>query len=184
MIKFKLIDFRENKKIFEEDDIIHLVAPQGSICPLQRYTKGRNACFRVNYWNFDEQRQCCKGFESIEESDNYYQEKLEESKIQGLQYLDISINEIYKDLSFYKKFYRLVPPKEDYPKQKVPIDPYFFGLWLGDGTSENTSITSIDKEIIDFIYEYAEKLGLSVNNNKLCYSITTGSNINKNACQD
>lgn len=50
-----------------------------------------------------------------------------------------------------------------FPEQPVPVDPYYLGLWLGDGTSScANSITSGDAEIVDAIYEYAERLGMRV----------------------
>ena len=42
------------------------------------------------------------------------------------------------------------------------LDPYLLGLWLGDGNSNGSVITNIDKEIIDFLYEEAEKMGMDV----------------------
>jgi replicative DNA helicase len=37
----------------------------------------------------------------------------------------------------------------DLPEKKLLIDPYLLGCWLGDGTSKEGSITSMDQEIID-----------------------------------
>lgn len=52
------------------------------------------------------------------------------------------------------------------------IDPYYLGLWLGDGMAMYpTTITNIDPEVINYIYLYAEKLGLNVSNNKENYRI-------------
>lgn len=34
---------------------------------------------------------------------------------------------------------------------ELPIDPYFLGLWLGDGTSRQVSISNPDKEVIDYL---------------------------------
>ncbi len=67
----------------------------------------------------------------------------------------------------------------NFKKQKLSIDPYFLGLWLGDGTSSNVSIATMDKEIIDFLKEYAKKLDLQLSSqtpqNKCpVYSITSG----------
>lgn len=45
---------------------------------------------------------------------------------------------------------------------ELPIDPYIFGLWLGDGHSGNTAITTMDKEIKDEWYEYAKAVGHDV----------------------
>ena len=35
-----------------------------------------------------------------------------------------------------------------WPAQSVPIDPYIFGLWLGDGNSNGSGFTSIDDELL------------------------------------
>lgn len=42
------------------------------------------------------------------------------------------------------------------------IDPYMLGIWLGDGTSRNFSITTGDCEIKSAIYEFAKSGGLRV----------------------
>jgi ATP-dependent DNA helicase DinG len=39
----------------------------------------------------------------------------------------------------------------DLPHAILPIDPYVFGAWLGDGTSRNSGFTCADQEIIDEI---------------------------------
>lgn len=41
------------------------------------------------------------------------------------------------------------------------LDPYFLGLWLGDGTSANQNITNADKEVIDWLQGYSNALGLT-----------------------
>lgn len=67
-----------------------------------------------------------------------------------------------------------------YEDKNLPIDPYFLGLWLGDGSKHRIGITTPDKEIVDYIYEISEKYGNSVvknfNSNKTCptYHITEG----------
>lgn len=45
-------------------------------------------------------------------------------------------------------------------EKKLLIDPYFLGLWLGDGTSCSANITNIDKEVEDYLSEYAKSIGL------------------------
>ncbi len=42
----------------------------------------------------------------------------------------------------------------------LKLDPYFLGLWLGDGTSRNTSICTGDFEIKDYLKTLAEKNSL------------------------
>jgi len=46
--------------------------------------------------------------------------------------------------------------------KKVNIDPYWLGLWLGDGNTNSPSITSADEEIIVYHTHYAQSLGLTV----------------------
>jgi len=48
-----------------------------------------------------------------------------------------------------------------YPEKELPIDPYYLGVWLGDGHSHACgAITGIDQEIKDFVADYGNKLGL------------------------
>ena len=50
----------------------------------------------------------------------------------------------------------------EFTHKDVDIEPYFLGLWLGDGTSRNTGITTIDNCVIDYLNGYAERLDLKV----------------------
>ena len=52
----------------------------------------------------------------------------------------------------------------------LPIDPYFYGLWLGDGSTKGTDITTADPEIIDYLRSYANRLGMELS----VYKHTTG----------
>ena len=55
-----------------------------------------------------------------------------------------------------------------FDKQDVAIDPYFLGLWLADGTSCSTQITSHnnDVEIHRYLKRYADSLGQKVSSFK------------------
>ena len=50
----------------------------------------------------------------------------------------------------------------DFPYKEVDIEPYFLGIWLGDGSKRNLGITNIDEPIIDYCYEYSRKLELDI----------------------
>ena len=60
------------------------------------------------------------------------------------------------------ELYRFKEPLVEYPEQPVPLDPYLLGLWLGDGTSRTPAITTVDRPVRDYLYEYARKNGLTV----------------------
>jgi hypothetical protein len=66
------------------------------------------------------------------------------------------------------KNFRWCEPFIEFTEQPFVIDPYILGLWLGDGSSDSLSLTSIDKIIIDYWYKYAKdnNLFISVNNIK------------------
>lgn len=60
------------------------------------------------------------------------------------------------------------------------IDPYFLGIWLGDGTSSESAVTTQDIEVVEFLEIFAKKMGLHIrkNNNNTgkatTYFINTG----------
>lgn len=41
----------------------------------------------------------------------------------------------------------------EYPKRQLDIDPYILGIWLGDGTSATTAITTPDVEVLTAMME-------------------------------
>ncbi|RLA66570.1 MAG: hypothetical protein DRQ88_05945 [Epsilonproteobacteria bacterium] len=45
---------------------------------------------------------------------------------------------------------------------KIKLNPYFLGLWLGDGTQNDTQITNPDPEIKEFLEVFALKEGYSL----------------------
>lgn len=61
---------------------------------------------------------------------------------------------------FINKNIRTFKVSWEFPYKKVKVDPYFLGLWLGDGRSNKPMIINKDKEVIDFLKEYSESLGL------------------------
>jgi hypothetical protein len=56
----------------------------------------------------------------------------------------------------------VIPTEMSFSKSSLPLEPYFLGLWLGDGVANDTAICNIDEEIIAYIFDYAKRLGLEV----------------------
>jgi len=50
----------------------------------------------------------------------------------------------------------------DYPSKPVPIDPYFVGVWLGDGTVDRPVISTPEPEIVQYLHELADREGLTI----------------------
>ncbi len=47
-----------------------------------------------------------------------------------------------------------------YPDATLTVDPYFLGVWLGDGHKTGTILTTDDIEVLDFCRDFAKSLGL------------------------
>ena len=58
--------------------------------------------------------------------------------------------------------FRWLAPLTEYQEQPLPIDPYILGLWLGDGNSNDISLTSIDTILIEYWKKYGEKYNLTM----------------------
>ena len=50
----------------------------------------------------------------------------------------------------------------DFAHQDALLEPYFLGVWLGDGRCDSQAICTPDTPVIDYLREYAEKLGYKV----------------------
>ena len=48
------------------------------------------------------------------------------------------------------------------PAGPLPVDPYFLGLWLGDGTYRELAVTSMDPEVLAYLAEFAIANGLGL----------------------
>lgn len=95
------------------------------------------------------------------------------------EYLNITVDSYLKMAKKRKHVYKLWKPnKIEFKEKSLLLEPYFLGVWLGDGTSINPCITSMDKEIVDYLKGYAKKLGLQLTkkiqlNNKSSYYCLT-----------
>jgi len=92
----------------------------------------------------------------------------------GKEVFDISVKDYLAKSKVWKNQHRLFKVGVDFPDQdeELLINPYFLGLWLGDGSSACPDITTIDPEIIEWLDTYAIQLGQTLKQYKICYSIT------------
>jgi replicative DNA helicase len=58
------------------------------------------------------------------------------------------------------------------PERVVPLEPYFLGLWLGDGHSSASTITSVDQDVIDYLRDYAMRRGEYLHSHNLAHRIS------------
>ncbi len=92
--------------------------------------------------------------------------------------LNISVRDYLQKSDKFKSNYKGYKVAVEFQEQDLEIEPYFLGIWLGDGTSSNVSIATKDIEVIEYLNYYAKALNLEVRENlkeNKCpmYSITT-----------
>ncbi|TVT43207.1 replicative DNA helicase [Hymenobacter setariae] len=93
--------------------------------------------------------------------------------------LNIEVRDWLKKSPKFQSNYKGYKVAVEFIEQALPLDPYFLGVWLGDGASGNSRITGQDAEIIDYLHEYAGDLGLQVTTGVVAdrcnsYGITRG----------
>lgn len=76
--------------------------------------------------------------------------------------LNIELSEYLSKSDKWKSNYKGYKTSVEFKHKNTPIDPYFLGLWLGDGKSDGSRIYTQDKEVVDYIYSYAKELGATV----------------------
>jgi len=82
---------------------------------------------------------------------------------------NISVNEYLSLAPLFRTRCKLLKPKVvDFNNKDGLFEPYYLGLWLGDGTSGNTGITVSDSEdiTINFLKNIAEKYNLYLTSHK------------------
>jgi len=121
---------------------------------------------------------------SVIPHDNYEPFTCNESHILSLKktgvysILNIPINEYLKKSNWFKHCYKLWRTNVEFDEKPVTIDPYFLGLWLGDGDKDYLSVTTMDDEIVDYLYDISKKYDLNLkfqsqdNNKSSRYRIT------------
>lgn len=89
-----------------------------------------------------------------------------EKLMNGLNVINISVKEYLTKSNWFKENTKLYRPSYiefTDSQQDLPIDPYLLGLLLGDGTIKSgVCITTIDEQIREKIYYYANQLSLNI----------------------
>ncbi len=74
--------------------------------------------------------------------------------------LNISVKEYLQQSAKFKTNYKGYKTAVEFAEKQLPIHPYFLGIWLGDGTTENSNISTTDDEAVSFLETYSQELGL------------------------
>lgn len=77
--------------------------------------------------------------------------------------IKIKSKDLLKKSKNYIKSIRTLKPKNlNLGNEDLGIDPYFYGLWLGDGDSRASQICTADPEIVNYLTNLSIKYGLTL----------------------
>jgi ATP-dependent Clp protease ATP-binding subunit ClpA len=88
-------------------------------------------------------------------------------KTGSYEIVNIPLNEYLEKSKWFKHIHKLWRTNIEFTPKPVSIDPYFMGLWIGDGNSHNVGITTADMEIVDYIYDIAKKWDVNIRMDEL-----------------
>ncbi|UPQ78579.1 replicative DNA helicase [Flavobacterium azooxidireducens] len=72
--------------------------------------------------------------------------------------LNITVKDYLEKSEKFKSNYKGYKVAVDFSEKPVSLEPYYLGLWLGDGHSYSQRITNIDAEVIHYLEDYANRL--------------------------
>lgn len=62
----------------------------------------------------------------------------------------------------HKHIYKQWRSAVDFPEKELSLDPYFLGIWLGDGRTDSPIICTPDRPIVHYLKDYSCKLGCTL----------------------
>jgi hypothetical protein len=173
-------DITINDKLMGDDSTIRNIVALGSGCEkMYRIKQIKGDDYIVNeshilslkviaYWKKQDKYQTILG-------KKYYKNDI----------IDICINDYLSLPKYIKKCLNGYKIGIDFNEKTVSIEPYDLGCWIGYGSLSKFTITTVDKKIIDYFYEFAKKYNLFVrqgtgkSNITYTYSLTTLKNDGK-----
>lgn len=95
------------------------------------------------------------------------------------QEIDITVNDYLNLPERHRKLLQGFTTGVDFEERELGVPAYILGAWLGDGTKTNTSLTTMDSEILKEWCDYADSINMDIrvvdtNNKSKTYFITSG----------
>jgi hypothetical protein len=103
---------------------------------------------------------------------------LKSSNLKNNKIINISVKDFINKSEKFKKRHKMFSEKIKFNHQDILIDPYYLGIWLGDGHSaEYNTITNSDDKIVNFLQTFSKNLPedselKKVGNSKYTYRIS------------
>jgi len=65
--------------------------------------------------------------------------------------LNIEVADYIEKSNKFKTNYKGYKVAVDFEEQSLPVEPYFLGLWLGDGRTSDVRIATEDDEVVEYL---------------------------------
>lgn len=75
--------------------------------------------------------------------------------------LELMKEDLHKSYMKQNRYLKRVHPTNNNVSSNLLLDPYYLGLWLGDGFTNSPAIINEDIEVIKWLSEYAESNGMT-----------------------
>ena len=75
--------------------------------------------------------------------------------------LELMKEDLHKSYIKQNRYLKRVYPTDNNVSSNLLLDPYYLGLWLGDGFTNSPAIINEDIEVIKWLSEYAESNGMT-----------------------
>jgi intein/homing endonuclease len=170
---------------YENDNIDLIVAPEYMAPKIHKCSETNKKTgniynyIRVRSFDLENLKMSYKKFmikdnnTAEKDADEYFNSLSKYDSLNIEQYsINIPIIQVIDNLKFYKTYLRYYNRLINFDIKNIPIDPYIFGVWLGDGNSADCGITNIDPEIIDAYIQYCNDIKLNIHKYKINYRAT------------
>lgn len=80
--------------------------------------------------------------------------------------LNISVKDYISKSSKFQSNYKGYKVAVEFAEKPLSIDPYFLGIWLGDGRKDDVRIANQDQEVVSYLNAYAEQMDMELHTYK------------------
>lgn len=85
----------------------------------------------------------------------------EEGSSQKGTIIDMNVEDYLNSTQNFKKTYKGYKVPVEFSSNDLKLDPYFLGVWLGDGTVKKPEVTNLDKEIREYLKFYSQEINVN-----------------------
>lgn len=173
---FKITNIKNESIVITKDQLITLHYSPSKVI----YDNKKQQRYEVRFFDVNNRKGIHKSFSYKQNNDAYHDAEVYLNEIDGNQraYYTLDVyNSLAKDKK--KEFKTEKMQFIEFPEIKVLLDPYYIGLWLGDGTSANCDITTQESSIVKYLAETIPKYKCMVRfQSRYRYSISGTNGIN------